>query len=154
VRAGHERVGQLLLDDRPHALLVARIHVAVQKADGDRADAGGFEVADHRAHLRFVQRFLDAAVVAKTLGDFRPELARDEQRRLVRLQIVEVRPALAADLEKIAKAFRGDEPRARAAMLDQGVRGDGRPVTEVRDLGGRRVRGFAQPVDGAARDRA
>jgi hypothetical protein len=92
--------------------------------------------------------------VPDALGHLVPERARHEHERLVGLQIVEVRAALAADLEEVAEPLGRDETRRDAAVLDQGVGGHGRAVAEVADRRRRVTRRFAQPFDHAEYDRA
>ena len=54
--------------------------------------------------------------------------------RLVGLDVVEVGPLLAADLEQVAEAVGGDQPGLRAAMLDQRIGRHRRAVAEIDDL--------------------
>ncbi len=154
VRAGDERLGQLLFEDALDALLVTRIHVAVEEAHRDRADAGGFQAPGGRAHLRVIERLLDAAVVAHALGHLHAQRPRHEQERLVGLEVVEMRAALAADLEEVAKPLGRHEPGRGAAVLDERVGGDGGAVPEVGDVAGGGLRRLAQAFHRAERDGA
>jgi len=92
-------------------------------------------------------------VVPHPLGHLEPERARHEDGGLVGLEVVEVRPALTADLEEIAKALGGDQAGRGAAMLDQGVGGDRGAVSEIADGLGRAAGRGAQAVDDPRRDR-
>ena len=123
----------------------ARIDEAVEEARPRPPDARGLERAGGRAHLVLVERRLDAAVVAQPLADLEAQVAGDEQRRLVGLQVVEIRPVLAADLEQVAEALGGDEAGRDAAVLDQRVGGDRGAVAEIGDLGRRGLRRRARP---------
>ena len=154
VRARHEDAGALLLDDAARRLLVARVDVAVEEAHGDRPRARDTEGARRLAHLGQVERRLDAPVVAQPLPHLVPARAGDEHPRLVGLQIVEMGPALAADLEQVAEALGGDEARVGAAMLDQRIGGDGGAVAEVVDRGRRGLRRLAEALDDAVGDGA
>ncbi len=120
-------------DDGAGACFVFGADEAVEKAHRDGGDAGRAQGAGGFTHGVFVERGFDAAVVAHTLGHFEAEVARDEHRRFVGLQVVEVRPLLAADLEQVAEAGGGDEAGADTAMLDQGVGGNGGAVAEIAD---------------------
>src|SRR5205814_9950649 len=121
-----------------------------------RADC--LEATHRRAHLALVERLLDATVGAQALAGLDAAMARDAHRRLVALEIVEMRAALARDLEQVAEALRRDQSGLRAAMLDQRVRRDGGAVTEITDVRRtfRRLRlatGLAQPLDDTGYDR-
>ena len=77
---------------------------AVKEADRDGLDAGVAQRAHRRAQRRFVERDLDAAVVAHALRHFQAQVARHQHRRLVGLQVVQVGALLPADLQQVAKA--------------------------------------------------
>ena len=153
-RAGDEGLRVLLRGDRADHRLVARVDVAVEEADRDRARAGLLQPADGGAHLGLVEGALDAAVVAQALADLDAHVAGDEQLRLVALQVVEMRPALAADLEQVAEAVGRDEARPDAAMLDQRVGRHGRAMAEIADVAAGRAGCLVEPLDDAAGDRA
>ena len=65
-----------------------------------------------------VERRLDLAVVAHALGHLQAQVARHQGRRLVGLDVVEVGPLLAADLQQVAEAVGGDQ--AGLARRDAG----------------------------------
>ena len=75
------------------------------------------------------------------------QVAWDERRRPVLRQVVERRPILAGNLEHVAKALRGDERGARAAALEQCVRGHRHAVREDGDV----ARPQARRIDRAHR---
>lgn len=68
-----------------------------------------------------------------------PQLAGDENRRLVGLQVVEIGSLLPSDFKQVAKSRAGDEAGQSAPMLDQRVCRDRRTVAEIGDLTGRRT---------------
>ena len=74
---------------------------------------------------------------ADALGHLHASRSRREPARRLRResQIVHLPPNLAADLEDVAKPFRGDHAHARALALDHRVGGHSRSVAEALDLG-------------------
>ena len=62
------------------------------------------------AHRVLIERRLDLAGVAQALGHLEPQVARHQGRGLVGLEVVEVGPLLAADLEQVAEAVGGERP--------------------------------------------
>jgi hypothetical protein len=75
--------------------------------------------------------------VPDPLRRLEPQVARHKRRRLVDEKVVEIRPLLTADLEKVAEALRGEKARAHALVLDEGVGCDRGAVPEVADRGSR-----------------
>src|SRR5204863_2810625 len=63
----------------------------------------------------------DLARRADALGDLEAVLARYERLGVVGLQVVDLGPRLAADLQQVLEAGGGDERDLAAAPLDQGV---------------------------------
>ncbi len=116
------------------AALMRRVAVGVQEADRDGLDAGLGKTARGIAHLRFVQRRQHVARCVHPLVDFGAEFTRHRHGRFADAVVVQVRTRLAADLQHIAKAARGDEPDARALAFDDEVGGHRGAVAHVRDL--------------------
>ena len=84
------------------------------------------------------------------LGDADAPRARHEVPRLAPVQVEVVRPRDALDAQDVAEAVRRQQRHVGAAALDQGVRGDGRAVHEVRDV--RRLEpGLREGVEDRAR---
>ena len=73
---------------------------------------------------------------ADPLGGLEAKLALDERGGAGRAGVVEAGAVLAADVEQVGEAAGGDQGRARAALLQQGVGADGHPVGERLDVGG------------------
>ena len=69
------------------------------------------------------------------LGHLGAQLLRDERRRHLLVQVVEVEALLAPNLDDVGKPLRGDESRARAFSLDQGVGDEGGGVHDARKVG-------------------
>ena len=126
--------GQLLAQDLAEPLLVRRVQVRVQQADGDRLDVGLAQPRGERAAPRPRRARCSTSPSARhPLGDLEAEAPRDERRRLRPEVVVEVRHAHPPQLEHVAEALGRDERRPRAAALEHGVRGDGRPVHDALD---------------------
>ncbi len=117
---GRERDGnarELLREDRADPLLVLRIDVGVEEADGDRLDPfASKEAAASRTDASSRGR-QHLALRAEPLGDDDRAVARDEGLRLLELRVVQGRAYLAGDLEQVAKPVRRDEAAARDVAL-------------------------------------
>ena len=145
-RDGH--AGQLLGEDRADPLLVLRVDVGVEQADGDRLDLLAPQDRGRRAHGVVLERPQHLAGRAEPLGDGHRAVARDERLRLLELRVVERRPHLARDLEQVAEALGRDEAAARDLALDDRVRRHGRRVDDEADLRRRDVAVRERAVDG------
>ena len=139
---------QLLGEDRADPLLVLRVHVRVEEADGDRLDFLAPQDRRGGAHRVVVERPQHLAGRAEPLGDRHRTVARDERRRLLELRVVERGPHLAGDLEQVAKPFGGDEAAARDLPLDDRVRRHRRRVDDEADLPGRHLAVGERSLDG------
>ena len=141
VAGREEGVGQLLAQDRQRALLVLGTHEAVEEGHGDRLHAGCLQRACGGAHPLSRRAACRSCRRGDALGDLEAQVARHQGQRLVGLQVVEVGPLLAADLQQVAEALGGDQPRLHAAMLDQRIGRHRRAVAEIDDgLGRTRAR--------------
>ena len=119
-----------------HGLLVVGVGVGMQQAHGDRLDTavhnrlrgaldrGGVEGAQH------------LAAEVEALADFQAVLSFHQRRRLLVVQIVEARRAVAPELEDIAKTLCGYQGHVSALFLDDGIGGNGEPVADLGDIGG------------------
>ena len=143
---GHHLAGQRAADlGRVRAqqladrLLVRRIAVAVQQAHRDRLDALRMQRSDQAQHLIRVEPHLDGAVGEHALVQLEAQTARRERGRPFHEQIVHVVAVLAPDLDRVAKAARGDQRGAGALAFDQRVGEQGGAVHHVRDRGGGKV---------------
>src|SRR6478672_9099932 len=67
-------------------------------------------------------------------GNFTPEVARHEGRRLLVVEVEVVRSVAARDRERVAESLGGDERRLDARPLSQGVDHDGRAVRDECEL--------------------
>ena len=140
VAGRNEGVGQLLAQDGDRALLVVGPDEAIEEGHGDRLHARRLQGPRGGAHPVLVERRVDLAGVAQALGHFQPQVARHQGLGLVGLDVVEVGPLLAADLQQVAEAVGGHQPGLDAAVLDQGVGRHRGAVAEIDDRRGRTVR--------------
>ena len=112
-----------LARERRHALLPARVAVGVDAEDRDRLEAVALRRGERRARGAFVEGFERAAVHVGAPRQL--DGARVERRRLLDREREQLRSLLRPDREQVAEPARGDEQRARAAPLEQRVRGHG-----------------------------
>ncbi len=75
----------------------------------------------------------ELALTARPLADSVAALERDERRWVLGARPIEVRPRLAAEVQEVLEALVRHERRARAASLQERVRGDRRAVREAVD---------------------
>jgi hypothetical protein len=141
----------LLGEQLAHAPLVRGVHVGVQQADADRADALLAEPSRDLPRAVLVEPADHRARAVEPLVDLLHEVQRHDALGLdpeVRVAVA-VGHALTADLEHGAKAGRGDEAEAGEVVFEQRVGRHGRSVRDVAD----RLRGSARqperPLDRA-----
>ena len=106
----------------------------MQQADRDRLHTVGPKVVDDRREAGELERLALAAVVRHPSGQLAAQVAGNERWRLDVVEVEEVRPVAAGDLERVAETRGGDQPGLHALALRQGVDDDGRAVGEERDL--------------------
>ena len=109
-------------------LLVARVAEGEQEADGDRLGVDGRQGPE-------VER-RDDALRPHPLVDADAAVEGDERVGVVHLRAVQARPGLAAELQQVLEAGGRHERGARAAALEQRVRGHRRAVREALELAG------------------
>ncbi len=124
----------MLLDERPHALLVVGIAVGVHQAHRDRLDIVGHQLLHRAQHRHLVERLDDATVGSDALGDLEP--ARTAHQRLGegQEQVIDVVALLDADLEHVAETLGRDEADRRALALDDGVGDQRRAVNDLVEI--------------------
>ena len=147
--AGHE-LGRVPADDRLDLLLVNGVGVRVDQADGEgltpsrRSRARACSTSPRSSGVWTAPCASMRSVTSSTQG------ALDERRRLLPREVVQARHAEAADLEDVAEPPGGDEPRASALLLEDGVGGHGGSVEhlgEVRTRDPRVAEDLAEPID-------
>jgi hypothetical protein len=114
-----------------HGLLVPRILVGVEKADGHRFDVRAPEPLCKLAQLRRARPRSHGPIEARPLRDAVAQLGRNEGLLRNRRQVVELIPVLAPDGDEILEARRGDEGGTRALALEQSVGCHRRAVDHV-----------------------
>ena len=140
-----------LARDRRDQALVRRIAIGVHEHDRDGVITLSARFCQRGAHALRVGRGFDRAVRTHALVDLD-----DAGIKLLGLDDVareDARARLIADLERIAKAARGDEQRALAPPLEQRIGGDRCPHLDgANDAGRNRVSGRQGPkADGSPR---
>ncbi len=138
-------VRELLRQRRAERLLVLGVAVGVQQADRHRL---GIQLRDLPRERRGVRERRLRAVGRHPLARADAPVGRDERRRVRRAQPVEVGARLAAQLDDVLEALRGDEHGARAVALQQRVGRHGRAVRERLDLLGVRAGLLQRRLDG------
>jgi hypothetical protein len=124
------------LGDRPGGrLLVARVRVRMQEADRHRLGAGTRDALDDRRERPLVERD-DDPVRPDPLPDPKTQLGRDERCGPRAAGTVELRTCLAPDLDHVGESLGGEQSRARAALGEQRVGGDGHAVREPDHVAG------------------
>jgi hypothetical protein len=143
----HVRLGMLPRENVPHALLVRRVGVAVEKADADRRDALPPAPAGHLDRRRLVELPQDLTLVAHALGNLAHPLNRHDPLRLhpeVGVPIA-LGHALPRDLENVPEPLGRHQPEAVEPLLEERVGGDRRPVRDRRHCS-RRCAGEAEDL--------
>ncbi len=136
---GDGDVGERVAQRRDQAALVLRVAEGEQQGDGQRIGRGNQRA--HRGHhpldLVLAER-LEHAPGAGPLRDPHDVGPRDQRGRVVAGQVVQRRPILAPQPQKVFEALGRHERDAGSAALEQGVGGNRGTVNEQLD-GGRRL---------------
>ena len=127
---GDVQVGQRLAQRFADPLFVLGVHEREEQAHGDGLDLRLFDGGDGLSSGSSSSRGEHLAVRSHPLLDGEAQPARDEGRRAVLGQVVEGGAVLAGYLQHVPEALGGDEGRAGAAALQQGVGRHGHPVGE------------------------
>ncbi len=114
-----------------------RIGVGVDESDRDRLDARRDQRIDSFGGGGQVERLGDIALRIDSLGHGQSKAAWDERLRLLPGEIVEARHAERANLQNVPEPRRADQADPRAATLQDRVGGDGRAMSNFRDVRGR-----------------
>ena len=112
-----------------------RVRVRVQEADRDRLDPLVEQAPDRAFGVRRSKRPLHPAGGVEPFVDGDPQVTRHEHRRLLPGHVVEPWHAQRADLQDVAEALGRDQAGPGPLTLENGIRGYGRAVTDLRDLG-------------------
>ena len=139
-RRAHGHVRERRPEGRGEATLVLGVRVRMEQSHRDGVHVEHPHGRHDPRDLVLGQRD-EHAVRAVALTRLDDTFARDDGRRVVHVEAVEIRPPLAAELEQVAEALRRHECRPRPRALQQRVRADGHAVREPRDGGRGPVRG-------------
>ena len=118
-----------------HGLLVRGVGVGVQEADRHRLDACGAEVIQDAGQGGKIQWLELVAAIVHAAGQLAAQMARHEGRRLHVIEVEEIGPVAARDLEHVAKATGGDEPGMCTLALGQRIDDHRGAVRHEGDLG-------------------
>ena len=121
----------------------------MDQTDRDRLDTLLADALEHGPEARVVKRRLHRAVPAQTFDDLHDVAPRDESRRLVVAQRVELLPVVARNRVRVAQPPGHDQQHAGALALEERVQANGRAVDDELDLA-RRGNELAQAVEHAA----
>ena len=147
VRERHVDAGERPGEGVAQGPLVLGVAVAVQQADRDRLRLQRAQRVQHLGDPVAGQR-LERPVGGHALGSADAPLGRDQRGRAGGAEAVEVPAGLAAQLDEVLEAGRGDERGARAPALQERVGGDRRAVGEGLDARGRRSSPLERSADG------
>ena len=161
ILAAHRMAGQhgqasLARDDVRGVPLVLRIPVAMQKRHHDNFRSQVLQLVGSTHHVGNAQRFDDGAVGAYALAHFQPPLTRDQDRRFLEEEVVEIAPLVTPDFQNVPKPACRDHPQPCRRALEHGIGGDGGGVHDFADIvftrGGRpMVKDVQQSVSGIGR---
>ncbi len=131
-------LGPHLADDLARALLVCRIAEREEVTNRDRGNALCAQRFHRGAQRLLIERHHHRTVRGNPLGNGEAAAARRKEYGGLRLEeeIVEMRALVAADLEDIFEAIRGDEAGDGAFLLDKRVDRDRTAVDEPTDISG------------------
>ncbi len=125
---------------RAEPSLVLRVEEAEQERDRNGIGARRFHCRDQSIDLVFSERRHDRRVGPDAFRNLEPAPARNEHRRRVLEQVVEIRARRAPQLKHIAETTRCNQGCPRAGLFEDGVGHDGGRVGQEPDLGrGHRV---------------
>ena len=129
----HGEIRPLGPDGLCRSLLVGRVGIGVQEAHGDGLHILRPQRAHGLANLGLVEGCQDLPVEPHALGDADAPIARHQGLGEFDEQIMEIVAKFGSGLERIAKAARGEQGRACAFSLDDGVGRQGRAVHDGAD---------------------
>ena len=153
-RDRHDHAREPLLEPGAHGVLVLRVGEGVHEHDGARLDALRGELGDERLEAGGVERGEHLAAGVHPLGGLEASVARDQGVGEADLEVVDVVAHLAAQLEDVAEAARGDERGGGALPLEQRVRDERGGVDrglDVAAVGARGVQQVSPPLHHRAR---
>ena len=117
------------------SLLVARVGVRVQQADGDCLDPLSLEGVDDPRQLVERDRGQNLAMVTHPLSDLESQAARNKRLGFLIADVEKIRPVAASDLQNVPEAAGRNEPGLDSASLGDRVDDDGRPMGEEIGVG-------------------
>ena len=145
---GYVKLGELGLDQRARAFLVALVGIAVEEADGERLDAVlVHQLPGRGAHADAIERLLFPPVIEDASRDLAAQVTRRQRLRKSKPQVEQVVPLLETHIEYVAEALGHQHADACALALDHGVRDQGRAVRDRFDVPDRDAGSREQQLD-------
>ena len=141
------QVRELGADAPGQQRLMRRVDMGVEQADRHRLGLQRTQPLQHRRHRGLVQRRLHAAVAAQPFRHAEAPVARHQRGLHLLLQPVDVAAGVAADLQHVLEARRGQQHAAREAPLQHRVGGDGGAVQQQADVGEGEAVAFRRRLD-------
>ena len=120
----HKDVRVFLTQESRNALLVLRILIRVQQADGDRTDAFLLELAGNLTDRLLLEFRDDVAAGGDALADAEAVRPADKRIGILDIQVIEIVAALVPNAQHVAKAVRRDEAGFDALAFQNRVRDD------------------------------
>ena len=117
-------------------VLVGRIGVAVEEADGQRLGAGGIQGRKQGVELRFVEGDQNFATAVQPFRDREPPPPGNQGPGLDDVDLVLLGPSLRAHLDGVTKPLGGDQRRRRPLAFEDRVGRQRRSVNDHSDVAG------------------
>ena len=121
-------------------MLVAGVRVGMKQADCHRLHAAVQHVLHGAVNVDLVQRLKDLSFEIQPFTHFQSELALDQRRGLLIVEVVQSWDAVAAELQDIPKTLGGDQGGLGTFLFDDGVGGNSETVANL----GHHLRGYPQ----------
>ena len=134
-------------EDVAHTTFMDRIDEGVQQPDGNAFDAFALQHRHQRAHGGNIKRQQHVSFVVEPFGDGQAQMTRNQRLGQHDIEVVLVVAALVAHRDHVAKALSGQQRRAGALALDNGVRGECGAVDDDADVGGGDTGGLQDVAD-------
>ena len=123
-----------MLNDLGNALLMRRVGVGVEQADGEALDFLARNFRDQRGDGVLIERRQNLPAPVHALGHRPAQRARHEGREPVGVDVILVETVFVGDLKAVPVAFCNDKRGFRALALDQRVGRQGGAVDDEGDV--------------------
>ena len=93
----------MLAHDFCRAFLIFRERIGMQETNDNTVKTGIVELTSQFFNRRFIQRHMNAAIGKPALRDFKPHAALNQNRRVVKMHVIDGWPCLPANLYQVTK---------------------------------------------------